>query len=56
MFETLHALNPDPILGLIAAHRQDQNPRKVDLGVGVYKDEAGHTPIMDCVRRADALH
>ena len=35
MFETLKALNPDPILGLLAAYRQDTNPRKVDLGVGV---------------------
>lgn len=56
MFETLKALNPDPILGLMAAFRQDSNPRKIDLGVGVYKDEAGHTPIMECVKRADALH
>lgn len=56
MFETLKALNPDPILGLMAAFRQDPNPRKIDLGVGVYKDEAGHTPIMECVKRADALH
>ena len=56
MFETLKALNPDPILGLMAAYRQDDNPRKVDLGVGVYKDEAGHTPIMASVLRADAVH
>jgi aspartate aminotransferase len=56
MFETLKALNPDPILGLMAAFRQDQNSHKIDLGVGVYKDEAGHTPIMECVKRADVLH
>lgn len=56
MFETLQALNPDPILGLMAAYRQDPNPRKVDLGVGVYKDEAGHTPILDCVKLADERH
>jgi len=56
MFESLKALNPDPILGLMAAFRQDPNPKRVDLGVGVYKDEAGHTPILDCVKRADALH
>jgi aspartate aminotransferase len=56
MFETLQTLNPDPILGLMAAFRQDPNPRKVDLGVGVYKDEAGHTPILDCIQIADAAH
>ena len=56
MFETLKALNPDPILGLLAAYRQDPNPRKVDLGVGVYKDEAGHTAILECIRKADAEH
>ena len=56
MFETLKALNPDPILGLLAAYRQDSNPRKVDLGVGVYKDEAGHTAILECIRKADAEH
>jgi aspartate aminotransferase len=56
MFETLKALNPDPILGLMAAYRADPNPKRVDLGVGVYKDEAGHTPILDCVKTADARH
>jgi aspartate aminotransferase len=56
MFETLKALNPDPILGLLAAYRQDTNARKVDLGVGVYKDEAGHTPILECVKQADLAH
>ncbi len=56
MFETLKALPADPILGLMAAYRQDPNIHKVDLGVGVYKDEAGHTPIMAVVQKADALH
>lgn len=56
MLETLKALQPDPILGLMAAYRQDENAHKVDLGVGVYKDEVGHTPIMTSVLKADALH
>jgi aspartate aminotransferase len=56
MFESLKPLQADPILGLMAAFRQDGNPRKVDLGVGVYKDEAGHTPIMQAVLKADARH
>ena len=38
MFEVLPQLAPDPILGLSAAYKQDSNPSKIDLGVGVYKD------------------
>ena len=56
MLETLKALQPDPILGLMAAYRQDDNAHKVDLGVGVYKDEVGHTPIMTSVVKAEVLH
>lgn len=52
MFETLPALAPDPILGLSAAFREDTNPNKIDLGVGVYKDEHGVTPILASVRDA----
>jgi aspartate aminotransferase len=55
MFEHLQALPPDPILGIIAAHAADPNPRKVDLGVGVYRDEHGNTPILDSVRRAEKI-
>lgn len=55
MFETLPALSPDPILGLSAAFKQDPNPMKIDLGVGVYKDEQGTTPILDSVAKAQRL-
>lgn len=55
MFETLKGLPADPILGLLTQYREDTNPNKVDLGVGVYKDESGHTPILKCVKRAEAL-
>ncbi|MFT6389984.1 MAG: aspartate aminotransferase [Cellvibrionaceae bacterium] len=55
MFEQLHALSVDPILGLVAAYSADVNPHKVDLGAGVYKDESGHTPIMAAVVKAQAL-
>jgi len=54
MFEHLEAVVPDPILGLMAAFRADPDPRKVDLGVGVYRDEHGHTPIPEAVRRAES--
>lgn len=56
MFESLKALPPDPILGLTAAYRADPNPLKVDLGVGVYRDESGHTPILECIKRAQDIH
>lgn len=53
MFEKINAIQPDPILGIIAAHAADPNPKKIDLGIGVYRDESGNTPILDCVREAE---
>ncbi|MEX2481844.1 MAG: amino acid aminotransferase [Gammaproteobacteria bacterium] len=53
MFEALQPLNPDPILGLMAAFREDARTQKIDLGVGVYRDEAGATPIMRSVADAE---
>ena len=53
MFESLQSVPADPILKLAAMHRDDTNPNKVDLGLGVYKDEQGHTPIMRAVAAAE---
>jgi len=53
MFERLDRLPDDPILGLMAAFRADEHPKKVDLGVGVYRDDQGQTPIVEAVRRAE---
>lgn len=53
MFEAIKALPPDPILGLSAAYKKDTNPNKVDLGVGVYKDESGNCPVMTAVKKAE---
>lgn len=53
MFGSLKAQPADPILGLLAKYREDQNPQKIDLGVGVYKNEAGHTAILNCVKKAE---
>lgn len=53
MFGSLKALPADPILGLLAKYREDVNPLKIDLGVGVYKNEAGHTAILSCVKKAE---
>ncbi len=43
----------DPILGVTEAFNADPNPRKVNLGVGVYTDENGKIPLLDCVRQAE---
>ncbi|TKB46300.1 amino acid aminotransferase [Thalassotalea mangrovi] len=53
MFGNLSALPADPILGLLAKYRLDENPNKIDLGVGVYKNEYGDTTILDCVKKAE---
>ena len=53
MLERLDRLPPDPILGLMAAFRADTDPHKVDLGVGVYRDDRGDTPVLKAVRQAE---
>jgi aspartate aminotransferase len=53
MFERLDRLSPDPILGLMAAFRADTDPHKVDLGVGVYRNDQGDTPVLQAVRKAE---
>jgi len=53
MLERLERLPVDPILGLMAAFRGDADPRKVDLGVGVYRDDRGNTPVVRAVRQAE---
>jgi aromatic-amino-acid transaminase len=55
MFETLTAAQPDKIIALMAQFRDDPRPGKIDLGVGVYKDAKGHTPIMAAIREAEKL-
>ncbi|MGH8668103.1 MAG: aromatic amino acid transaminase [Burkholderiales bacterium] len=44
----------DPILGVTEAFVADQNPRKVNLGVGVYYDDNGKIPLLECVRHAES--
>ena len=53
MFETLTPAAPDGILALMSLYREDPREGKIDLGVGVYKDEQGHTPVMRAVREAE---
>jgi len=53
LFQQLKRLNPDTILGVMAKFRADTSPLKVDLGVGVYRDLSGNTPVLTCVRSAE---
>jgi aspartate aminotransferase len=53
MFELLAPLPADPILGLMALYQKDPNPNKVDLGVGIYKNEAGQTPVLKSIKQAE---
>lgn len=55
MFEAFEKLPDDPILGLSTAYQKDTNPAKVDLGVGVYRDEKGKTPVFAAVKRAETI-
>jgi aromatic-amino-acid transaminase len=45
----------DPILGVTETFNADPNPHKVNLGVGVYCDDNGKVPLLECVRRAERL-
>ena len=51
----LAAQPADALLGLIALHRADTRPGKIDVGVGVFRDDAGRTPVMRAVKTAEAL-
>ena len=53
MFDALKPQSQDKIIELIKLLRDDPRPVKVDLGVGVYKDATGHTPIMRAVKAAE---
>ncbi|NRP72020.1 Aromatic-amino-acid aminotransferase [Ensifer psoraleae] len=53
MFDALARQPDDPLLALIGLFRRDDRPGKVDLGVGVYRDETGHTPIFRAVKAAE---
>lgn len=53
LFESLEPAKPDAIIGLIAEYRSDPRDNKVDLGIGVYRNAAGETPILASVKRAE---
>ncbi len=53
MFETLTERPADSILALMQMYRDDPRDTKIDLGVGVYKDASGLTPVMRAVKAAE---
>ncbi|MBB5684790.1 amino acid aminotransferase [Sphingobium boeckii] len=55
LFDALAPQPADALLALIGMHRRDPRPDKIDLGVGVYRDAAGNTPVMRAVKAAEAL-
>jgi aromatic-amino-acid transaminase len=55
VFDSIQPAPPDPILGLTEAFKKDPAPHKVNLGVGVYVDDEGHTPVLQCVKRAEKV-
>jgi len=55
MFEKVTQAPADPILGLTDEFRNDSRTHKINLGVGIYKDEAGATPILNCVKKAEKI-
>jgi aromatic-amino-acid transaminase len=55
LFDTVEMAPRDPILGLNEQFAADPNPAKVNLGVGVYYDENGKLPLLNCVREAEKM-
>jgi len=53
MFENIAAAPADPILGLADLFRADDRANKINLGIGVYKDETGNTPVLTSVKKAE---
>ncbi len=53
ILDKIEAAPADPILGLTAAFKEDAREGKINLSVGVYQDEQGQTPLLDCVREAE---
>jgi len=53
MFSDLTAPAPDPLLGLMQTFRDDPSADKVDLGIGIYKDEHGNAPVLATVKQAE---
>ena len=53
LFSAVEMAPRDPILGLNEAYNADARPHKVNLGVGVYYDDNGKLPLLECVQKAE---
>lgn len=53
MFQHIEFYPGDPILGLVETYNQDPRTHKVNLGIGIYFDENGQMPLLNCVRQAE---
>jgi len=53
VFAAIEMAPRDPILGITEAFNADKNPNKINLGVGVYYDENGKVPLLNCVHKAE---
>ena len=52
VFNVIKAMPPDPILGVGVAFAQSKNPKKVNLGIGAYRDDNGQPIVMKAVQEA----
>jgi aromatic-amino-acid transaminase len=55
IFAAIEMAPRDPILGLTEAFNADKNPKKINLGVGVYCDDNGKVPLLNCVQKAETI-
>jgi aromatic-amino-acid transaminase len=55
MFQELQSQPDDALLTLIGLFKKDQRPTKIDLGVGMFRDENGETPVMQVVKAAERM-
>lgn len=55
LFSAIEMAPRDPILGVTEAFNADTNPKKINLSVGVYYDDHGKVPLLECVKRAEAM-
>lgn len=55
LFDAIEMAPRDPILGITEAFNADKNPEKINLGVGVYCDDNGKVPLLECVKRTEAM-
>ena len=55
MFNSLQQQPADKILALMQVYKEDPRENKIDLGVGVYKDASGQTPIMQSIKQAEHM-